>query len=343
MPQPREVTIYDLAEQLNISPATVSRALNNHPAISNKTKKKISDLASQLGYRANTFASNLRRQRTNTIGVIVQRLNSYFLANALAGIEKVANEAGYNIIISQSFESVKKEEANARTMFKSRVDGLIVSLSWDTENIDHLQDFLNKEIPVAFFDRAHQDERCFSVVIDNYKHSYEITTHMINQGCKRIVHVGGSQKRNVYADRLNGYKDALKNAGIPYDEELVIINDLTAEAGVAAADYILNMSKKPDAVFASADICAASCMAVLKENGIKVPEDISIAGFNNDPITRMTEPRITTVNNPGFLMGEIVANHLINHLNGVSALKANQQIIVDSEVIYRGSTNRMGQ
>jgi LacI family transcriptional regulator len=186
MSEAKEITIYDIAEQLKISPATVSRGLKDHPAISKKTKRKIADVAQKMGYRTNTFASNLRQKRTNTIGVIVPRLNSSFMSDVLAGIEKVANEAGYNLIISQSLESEKKEIANAVTMFNSRVDGLLVSLAYDTKSIAHFEPFIQKNIPLIFFDRTVEHEKCPCIVIDNFKAGYDITKHLIENGCKHI-------------------------------------------------------------------------------------------------------------------------------------------------------------
>lgn len=334
----QQITIYDLAKQLELSAATISRALNNHPAISASTKKKVFELAEKLGYRTNTLASNLRKQRTNTIGVIVQRLNSYFLASALAGIEKVANEAGYNVIISQSLENVHNEIKNAETMLRNRVDGLIVSLAGDTETLNHFQVFLEKEIPVAFFDRGFEDSRFINVVINNFKYSYQITKHLIDQGCKRIFHVGGNQTRNIYQERLQGYRQAITDASLTAGDDMIIINDLTEEAGVATGNKILEMEIKPDGIFFAADICAASCMSVLKQKGIRIPEDIAIAGFNNDPFSRMTDPQLTTVYNPGYQLGETVAINLIKHLNGNSGIKESNKITLDAALIIRSST-----
>src|SRR3954467_5262759 len=202
MAKPKEVTIYDLARKLNVSIATVSRALKDDPVVSKKTKKKIFDLAEEMGYRYNHFARNLREQRTYTIGVIVPRLNSYFMSTVIAGMEKVANNTGYNLIIAQSQESVKKEIAGAATMFNSRVDGLLVSLAYDTKDIDHFDALLKKAIPLIFFDRVTELPNCTSIVIDNRKAGYDAASHLLNQGCRRIVHLCGSLNRNVYSDRL---------------------------------------------------------------------------------------------------------------------------------------------
>ncbi|HEY2722743.1 MAG TPA: LacI family DNA-binding transcriptional regulator, partial [Chitinophagaceae bacterium] len=219
MPGEKEVTIYDIADKLNISIATVSRALKDDPVVNKKTKKKIFDLAEQLGYRSNHFARNLRNQRTETIGAIVPRLNSYFMSTVIAGIENLANSEGYNLIISQSSESAEKEKMSAKTMFNNRVDGLLVSLSYDTNDISHFDQFSKKNIPVIFFDRAEESKDFTSIVIDNRKAAFEATSHLIEQGCRRIVHITAKPKRNVYVDRLDGYKKALVENNIEPREE----------------------------------------------------------------------------------------------------------------------------
>src|SRR5437762_5852947 len=189
MTREKEVTIYDIADKLNISIATVSRALKDDPVVNKKTKKKIFELAEELGYRSNHFARNLRIQRTDTIGVIVPRLNSYFMSTVIAGIESIANNEGYNLIISQSSESAKKEMANTKTMFNNRVDGLLVSLSYDTDDLSHFDKFSRKNIPIIFFDRCEDHKNFTHVLIDNKKAAYEATSHLIEQGCKRIIHI----------------------------------------------------------------------------------------------------------------------------------------------------------
>src|ERR1035437_5272115 len=225
----KEITIYDIAEHLKISTATVSRGLKDHPAISQKTKKLILDTAKEMGYQTNPFASNLRRKRTNTIGVIVPRLNSSFMSDALAGMEKIANISGYNLITTQSLETEKKEILNAATLFNNRVDALVVSLSYDTKSIAHFEPFLKKKIPVLFFDRVFAHKECSTIVIDNYKAAYEITAHLISQGCKNLVHVTGNLLRNVYLDRYHGFRQALKDNKLTFNEENLIINNLTPE------------------------------------------------------------------------------------------------------------------
>jgi len=340
MPQEKEITIYDIARQLNISAATVSRGLKDHPAINKSTRKKIQDLARHLGYRSNTFASNLRKKNTNTIGVIVPRLSSYFMSHVIAGMEHIATTEGYNLIISQSSETLTKEVANADTMFNSRVDGLLVSLSYETENIDHFEPFIKKGIPVIFFDRIKEHNRCMSIVIDNYKAAYEATKHLLEQDCRRVMHIGGSTISQVYAERLRGYKKALADYKIPVDPKLIITKNLSEDAGIEAAEYILKMKHRPDAVFSANDACAVYCMRTLKQAGIRIPEDIAFVGFNNDPMSKVVEPNLSTVNYPGYAMGEAAATQMINHLNGISNITSTNIIILRSELIIRESSTK---
>ena len=342
MANEKEVTIYDIARKLKISPATVSRGLHNNPAISKKTKKRIFDTADEMGYRTNHFARNLRQQQTKTIGVLMHELNSNFMTCVLAGIEKVTTEAGYDIIIAHSGESAKKEAANAKNLFHKRVDGLIASLAVETTDLEHFKPFTDKGVPVLFFDRVEQDGNSTVVIIDNAKCGYIATKHLIEQGCKRIAHVTSSLQRNVYSERYKGYQQALVEHQLPLDESLLIVADLSEKAGIDAAMQILKMKPLPDGIFVTNDFVAAVCMRTLKEAGIKIPEDIAVVGFNNDTIGKLIEPALTTINYPGIDMGEIAARNLLNHLKGVGNLDQTNTIIVRSELIIRKSSLKKG-
>jgi LacI family transcriptional regulator len=342
MKSKKDVTIYDIAKKLSLSSATVSRALKDHPAINKNTRRRIQEAARELGYRHNNFASSLRKQKSNTIGVILHELNSNFITSVLAGIEKVTTEAGYDLIIAHSSESAEKEKTNALNLFHKRVDGLIASLAFDTEGLDHFKPFTEKGIPILFFDRVEEKSETTKVIIDNYKCGYQATRHLIQQGCKRIVLVTASLKRNVYAQRHKGYVDALFDSGLPYNENQVLIKDLSEQCGVESALQILNMDPRPDGAFITNDFSAAICMQTLKEYGIRIPQDIAIVGFNNDAVGKIVEPQLTTIDYPGIEMGEIAARNLINHLNGVSDLKQTNTIIVRSSLIVRQSSLRNG-
>lgn len=335
----KEVTIYDIAARLKISSATVSRALKDDPVVSKKTRKRIFEAADEMGYRANQFARNLRNQKTHIIGVIVPRLDSHFMSSVISGIEQVANNEGYNIVISQSAEQADKEIANAKTMFNNRVDGLLVSLAYDTKNIDHFEPFFNKNVPIIFFDRVEEHKNSTSVLIDNRRAAYNATSHLIEEGCKRIVHITAIPKRNVYADRLAGYKQALADHNIKFKDEYVVISSLSQEAGDEAAEKILRMKLFPDGVFVSNDNCAVGCMLAIKKAGIRIPQDIAFIGFNNDPVCTVIEPNLTSVNYSGYQVGEVAARNMIQHLKGMT-IDATGSIILKSELIIRESSKR---
>ncbi len=338
MSKDKEITIYDIAKKLNVSPATVSRGLKDHPGISKITKKKIFELAEKIGYRSNHFARNLRNQKTDTIGVIVPRLNSHFMSSVIAGIERIANNEGYNLIISQSSESSVREAANAKTLFNNRIDGLLVSLAYDTKELDHFESFFRKSIPVVFFDRVMEHKDSTNILIDNRRGAYLGTQHLIEEGCRKIVHITAPLQQNVYIDRMKGYRQALEEAGLEFKEENLIIGNLSQEFGNEAAKKILSMNPLPDGVFVTNDNCAVGCMLALKKNGIDIPRDIAFVGFNNDPVAQVIEPNLTTVNYSGNEMGEVSARHLINHLTGISPLQNTNSIILRSELVIRASS-----
>ncbi|QHS58188.1 LacI family DNA-binding transcriptional regulator [Chitinophaga agri] len=342
MANEREVTIYDIARELNISATTVSRGLQDHPTISKKTKRKILDLAEQMGYRSNHFARSLRSQKTNTFGIIVPRLNSHFMSSIIAGIENAANEQGFSLLIAQSSESSVKEAASARTMFDSRVDGLLVSLAVDTTDLTHFDSFFKKNIPVIFFDRVQQHESSVNILIDNRQAAYNATRHLIEQDCRKILHITAPVVQNVYKDRLRGYREALSEHKIKFREDYVLITNLSQEAGAEAARTILQMKPMPDGIFVANDSCAVGCMLALKEQGIRIPQDIAFAGFNNDPVTKVIEPNLTTINYSGYEMGQVAARHLINHVRDVSFISSTNTIILRSELIVRASSLKKG-
>ena len=328
---------------MDISTATVSRALNNNASISEKTRIKIKETAKELGYRHNNFAKNLRNQKSHTIGVLIHELVSTFTTSVLGGIEKVTTEAGYDIIIAHSSEQMAKEIKNANNLFHKRVDGVIASLAFDTDDLSHFEPFNEKNIPVIFFDRVEENIESTKVIIDNYKGGYSATKHLIDQGCKHIAIVTGTQKRNVYSQRFKGYRDALIDSGFDLREDYVIINELSEKSGADAAMQILNLRPIPDAAFVTNDLTAAVFMKKLKEYDISIPGDIAVVGFNNDVVSKIVEPELTTVDYPGFLMGEVAATQLINHLSGKSDVKQLSTIIINSELIIRKSSLKSGK
>lgn len=335
-----EVTIYDISKALNISASTVSRGLHNNPQVRKELRKKIFQTANEMGYQHNKFAANLRQKRTKTLGVVIPMIDSHWQSSVISGMETAANKAGYQLLISQSEESAELEAANIQALFNSRVDGFLVSLSSETRTLDSFQNIFRRNIPLVFFDRVLECANCVNIVIDNFKAGYEATKHLINQGCKRIVHVGGSLNRNVYNDRYRGYKLALADHSLPFDDDSLIITNLRSDSsGIYVVKKLLSQDNIPDGIFAANDSSAVSIICELKKAGIKVPEEIAVVGFNDDPVSKVIEPNLTTIHYPGREMGEIAASTLIRIIEGTLFENVNS-IILHSELIIRKSSLR---
>jgi LacI family transcriptional regulator len=337
----KEITIYDIAKKLGISAASVSRALNGNKNISVATRKKVLDAADKMGYRVNNYARNLRNESSSKlIGVILHKLNSQFSINALYSMEQCIRRAGYDIIISHSSESHEQEIHNAENLFQRRVDGLIVGLASDTESMEHFSKYIDNEIPIVLFDRVRSDFPAVKVVLDNFNAAYAATVHLIQQGCKRIVHIAGKQTSSVYIDRLNGYKKALKDHKIRFRSELVLLRGVDAGAAPLLVKDILSISPMPDAVFAVNDLCAVLCMKLLQQAGLKVPGDIAFVGFNNDVISTLVEPNLTTVNYSGMEIGAIAGKAIIDEIQSTSKVINNLTITMHAELIVRASSKK---
>lgn len=342
MENSKDVTIYDIAKNLNVSPSTVSRALNDDPTVSKKTRKKIFETAARMGYRSNPYARNLRQQQSLTIGVIVYELNNSFVTLVLSGIEKVANEAGYGIIIMDSALSAAKEIANAQSLFHRRVDGAIVFPAPDTKQLDHFRPFIDKNIPVIFLDHAGQIPETTSVVIDNVLCGHMATMHLIEQGCRRIAHLTSTLDHDIYALRYDGYITALKESHLPFEKSLLITAPPTEEDSLEAAGKLMALKPMPDGLFVTNDLAAAICIRVFLDHGIRVPQDIAVVGFNNDIIGKLIKPALTTINYPGREMGETAARNLVNHLKGVVNLDNISTMTIRAGLIIRQSSLKKG-
>lgn len=336
-----EPTIHDIARELNISASTVSRALNNNPRISLKTKEKIRKIADELGYRPNTLASNLRNKKSNTIGIVVPLINRHFFSSVISGVEDVAYKAGYNVVISQSNDLFSKELNIVHSMFANRVDGLIISTAMQTENFDHLKLFQKKNIPLVLFDREIPEIETDKIIIDDYAGGFKVTQHLIEQGYKRISHISGPLNLRIYSQRKNGYLDALKKYGIEYDESLLLVNRLTTSDSVPAIQQLMNLPNPPDAIFCGNDTTALSVMIYLRDIGIRIPQDMGIVGFSDEPYSKVVSPSISTIAQPGFEMGQKAAELMIMKIEDKD--KEFHTIVLPSELIIRESSNRTGK
>ncbi|MFA8433068.1 MAG: LacI family DNA-binding transcriptional regulator [Marinifilaceae bacterium] len=334
-----EVTIHDIAKALKVSGSTVSRALNNNPRISEKTRKAVREMAEQLGYQPNAIASNLRNSRTNTIGVIIPKVSRYFFSSAITGIEEHARERGFNVIICQSNDIKEREADCTQTLFASRVDGVISSVSLDSENYDHYKVFTNKNIPLVFFDRICDEIETSKVVVDDFKGGFLAAEHLINKGCKRIAHIGGPQHLNLYINRLQGYLKALRKHKLPVEQELMIFNNLNREEGFEAAEKLFSLPNPPDAIFAANDTTALSVMLHAKERGIKVPEELAVVGFSNEPFSEYITPSLSTVEQSGFEVGHKATELLLDMIQNKIEDKQ-ETIVLPVKLIERQSSNR---
>jgi LacI family transcriptional regulator len=336
----KEVTIYDIARQLNVSPGTVSRALKGHHSIGPKTTQAVQELAEKLGYQPNAIASSLRNSQTNTLGVIIPHIHRPFLSAAINGIEQVANEAGFNVIISQSNDSYQKEVANAQALYASRVDGLLVSLAMETQVYDHFRLFQKKGIPLVFFDRVSPEIQSGKITVDNFAAAFKATEHLILVGRRRIAHLAGSQVRDIYRDRLQGYLAALQQYGLPVEEAYIRHTRLRSEEGFRQTEYLLQLPVPPDAVFAANDTTAVSVIQYAKSQGLVIPDDLAIVGFNNDPIASIIEPALTTIAQPGFEMGQLATRQVLQQKEKDKSPVAPATICMKTELIVRQSSVR---
>jgi len=336
----KEITIYDIAERLGVSATTVSRALNDNPRINKKTREKVHQMARELGYRHNTIAANLRKQQTKTIGVILHEVNSYFATSVLAGIEKVTTPENFDILITHSAETAVREKANVKNLINKRVDGIIVSLAMHSHDTEHFTPIFEREIPLVFFDRVLQSAACTKVVIDNFQGGYDATNHLIAQGCKKIAHITGDLGLNVYMDRFKGYQKALKDHKIKFNKDLVKVCGLNKAETTQAVTEMLE--QKPDAFFIPSDFAAAVCMEILRNKDVRIPQDIAVFGFNNDMLSDLITPKLSTIDYPGFLMGEMAAKTLIEQIKLRRKNKnvKDHTIVIPTEIILRESSVR---
>lgn len=308
-----QVTIKDIARELGISPSTVSRALKDHPDISQETKRLVNELAAKYNYKPNIIALSLRNQRSNVIGVIIPEIVHYFFSSVISGIEEVANEHGYSVMISQSVEDYNREVAACDTFLNGINDGILVSVSKETANYDHFHRFEEEGIPIVFFDRAVDEIQADKVIIDDFDGAYQATEHLIVQGRRKIVHFAGPQNRLIGQNRLNGYLKAMRDNGVVIDERLIIPCD-TFQSALVETQKLIDSGLKFDSIFTVNDFTAAGAMKVLLRNGYKIPTDIAVVGFGDDQTSLMVEPTLTTVNQPGFEMGKKAMEQLIRRI-----------------------------
>lgn len=340
----KKTTIYEIAKTLEIDSSTVSRALNNSNRVSKKTKEKVLAKAKELGYSTNLLASNLRQKKSNTIGVVVPRISRYFFSTTIAGIEECAFAEGYNVIISQSLEQLTREKKIINNFVANRVDGVLISVSWETVDSTHLKILQDIGMPLVFFDR-HCPEMIDSnkVLIADFEGAYQAVEHLIKRGCREIAHFAGSQKLQIYRNRLNGYKAALEDNKMKFDSNLVIETNLMINDGLESMEKLMAVSETIDGVFSANDSAAVGAMKFLNRNGVKVPEDIAFVGFSNDPMSEVVEPPLTTIEEFGFEMGKKACGLLIKNIKSKELTLTPETIVLKSKLLERKSSQKQGK
>ncbi|MEN0002992.1 MAG: LacI family DNA-binding transcriptional regulator [Bacteroidota bacterium] len=334
-------TIYDIAKALSITPSTVSRALSDHPHISARTKARVKAKAAQLGYRPNGIAAALRRGKTFIIGVMVPTTDRSFFSSVIRGIEGVASKAGFNVLITQSNDSTAVEAANIDTLLKTQVDGIIASIAKETTDFEHFRKINAQNRPLVLFDRVKENLGASTVVIDDYLGGYYATEHLIQQGYQRIAHLSGAQHINIYKYRHRGYQEALSTHGIPYDPSLVLeSNHLEIQDGRAGMEQLLQLHPLPDAIFAASDFAAVGAMQLAKEKGLRIPQDLGIVGFANEPFTDLVEPRMSTVEQHSAQMGELAAETLLANIQKQEPDLVPKKLVLTPSLITRASSVR---
>lgn len=334
-----QITIKDIARILGISPSTVSRALKDHPDINIDTKRAVNELASKLKYHPNAVALSLKNSRSYTIGVIIPEIVHYFFSSVISGIEDVASQKGYTVIICQSNESYEREVANARTLLSHRVDGVLVSIAKETQTFDHLVELQEGGIPIVFFDRIAPEFNADQVIIDDMEASYKATRHLIESGRTRIAHFAGPQNLLISRERLQGYLNALTEASLPIDNRLILEAD-TYEKARHAVIQMIEEGIVPDGIFAVNDLTAIGAMQTIQKKGYLIPDDISIVGFSDGRFSGITDPNLTSVDQHGYEMGTTAAEMLFNRLLTSEAVYLPEKKVLNADLIIRGSSQK---
>lgn len=332
-----QITIKDIARKLGISPSTVSRALKDHPDISSETKKQVNKLAKDLNYQPNAIALSLKHSRSFTIGVIIPETVHYFFSSVISGIEDIAYDAGYNVMICQSAERYDRELSNSQMLYSNRVDGLLVSLAKGTENFDHLKFFQDNNIPIVFFDRGTDTFPCDQVLIDDYKAAFDATDFLIKRGHRKLIHLSAPLTLKIGAERYRGFYDALVSNQIePLNNHSFLADNF--ELSFNVVNELIESGNMPDGFFSVNDLTALGAVLALKNHGIKIPEDVGVVGFGNGQNTNLTDPALTTIDQNGYEMGKVAAQLLLKRIATGLTDFVPEMHIIDTQMVIRNST-----
>jgi len=335
------ITIKDIAKALGLSTSTVSRALTDRYEISVETKKLVLEYAEKIGYQPNPIAQSLKERRSHSIGVVVCEVANNYFSQAINGIESIAYSRGYHVIITQTHESFDREVVNVQHMASRGVDGLLISLSSETNDLTHLITLHEKGLPMVFFDRVANDIETHKVIADNYRGAFDATEHLIKTGSRRIAHLTNSPNLSITAERLDGFKAALAKYEVPFNPDYLKHCDhggMIQDEVETAVNQLLALSDRPDAIFIASDRLSTGCLYTLKKHGIKVPADIAIAGFTNSDVAELFNPALTTVRQPAFKIGQIATEMLIQLIESKYPVTEFETRMLDTELIIRESS-----
>ena len=338
------VTIKDIAKELGISASAVSKALKDSYDISEKTKKAVLECAKRFNYRPNPMAQSLKRGNSKSLGIVVSNIDNTFFAQVINGVESVAYSKNYNLIMTQTHESYDLEVSNVEQLTVRAIDGLLISLSYETKDLGHLKKLHDKGLPIVFFDRVTDEIETHQVIVDNFKGAYEATNKLIEAGYRKIAHITSSPHVSITDDRLNGFRLAMSENNIPVNEQYVKyclhggrdLNEIEK-----ALTELLCSPDRPDALFTASDRITTTTLMQLHKLGFKIPEDIALLGFTNTGLAEVLSPSLSSVYQPAFEMGKKATEMLINLIESKRPVTEFEKIVLPTEVIIRDSSKPM--
>lgn len=336
-----QVTIKDLARHLNISVATVSRAMRDMPEIKAETRDAVLKLAKEWDYQPNILATNLVKSRTKTIGVIVPDLSYHFFASVIKGIEDEATARGYSLLLTQTSELYERELINVQNLSRGQVEGFIVSISQETTDFEHLKRLQRKGIPLVFFDRDAEEIDVPKVMVDNVGAAYEATKHLIDNGSKRIAFLAGPSNVTVSNLRQSGYEKALKNSGMELDKTLVVHGNYNLQQAIELTNKLFELETPPDGLVVVSDRLAVGAIAALRKKNIRIPEDVAIVSFNDDPLCTIVTPTLTSIAQPTLEMGKMAMSLLLHQIEQPDSIEKPKVKVFKTELKIRESSMRL--
>lgn len=338
--KPSPATLKDIAEKLGISVSTVSRALRNQSVVSQETRQRVLDLAQQMDYERNPLAVSLLTRKTYTIGVVLPEIATHFFSTVISGMQKLSWDSGYNVVVCISEENYEKEVSLIRHLVRSRVDGILASISAQTKDFSHYKQVLDKNIPLVFFDRVIPNLECAKVVVDDFRGAMAAVEQLYQTGCRRIAHLAGPESLLLSHQRKHGYLEVVKKYQLPTPAGYITHGDFHPDYGFRNTLSMLELPEPPDAIFAVSDRVAIGAMQAIRQKGLRIPEDISVVGFTNAMFSELVEPPLTTVSQPAYEMGQIAMEMLFQAIGRKDNVNKNEMItrVLPTELIVRGTT-----